>query len=99
MDRRDVLLNAMKLYNGRSKIVNLFEVRNIGPSDFYKMQNLKNQRDRIKTRIRARIRTRMRTRTNKETVVEGVKKGDKEIYLIQKVDNLLKKEVIKKDKD
>lgn len=33
-DRRDVLLNAMKLYNGRSKIVNLFEVRIIGPSDF-----------------------------------------------------------------
>ena len=32
-DQRNVLLNAMNLYNGISKIINLFENKNIEPGD------------------------------------------------------------------
>ena len=33
-DKRDVLLNALKLYDDRSKVINLFEEEDIEPSDF-----------------------------------------------------------------
>ena len=33
-DQRDVLLNAIKLSDGRNKIIKLFEENNIVPSDF-----------------------------------------------------------------
>ena len=33
-DKRDVLLNALKLYDDRSKVINLFGEEDIEPSDF-----------------------------------------------------------------
>ena len=33
-DQRNILINSMRLYNGRNKIIKLFEDRNIKPTDY-----------------------------------------------------------------
>ena len=77
----------MKPYCGRIKIINLFEVRN----DFlYNAKHEKIEETKSEQQSEQEL---------TETIVEKAKKGGEEIYLIQKVENLLNIEETKQDKD
>ena len=62
-DQKNILINAMKLCNGKNKIIKLYEDKNIKPSNF--SHNAKSEPEEFETKIEESIAERTKMRRQK----------------------------------